>query len=69
MEDKILEYVELHTRIGERAVRKAREENRRLGIPNTTSKKGKLYWEMPDGTITTENPFKKKTPKSTGSSK
>jgi len=44
-------------RIGNRAVKKAQEENRRLGIPNVYSINGHLLYELPDGTLTTENPF------------
>lgn len=47
------------TRIGNRAVHKAQEENRRKGIPNVYSRNGKRYWELPDGTITTVSPFTK----------
>lgn len=46
-------------RIGNRAVKKAQEENRRLGIPNAYSRNGQIYYELPDGTITTEDPFEK----------
>ena len=45
------------TRIGNRAVRKAQEENRKKGIPNVYARNGKPYYEMPDGTITTISPF------------
>ncbi len=38
-------------RIGNIAVRKAREENRRLGIPNVYGRDGKIIYEMPDGEI------------------
>ena len=39
-------------RIGNKAVRRAQEENRRLGLPNIYSRRdGKLIYEMPDGTI------------------
>ncbi len=44
-------------RIGNRAVRKAQEENRRRGIPNAYSRNGKLYFELPDGKLTDKNPF------------
>jgi len=44
-------------RLGNRAVRKAQEENRRRGIPNAYSKRGTLYFELPSGEITTEDPF------------
>ena len=38
-------------RIGQNAVRKAREESRRLGLPNVDGRDGKLIFEMPDGEI------------------
>lgn len=43
--------------VAESAFAKAREENRRLGIPNGFERDGKLLWELPDGTITDVNPF------------
>lgn len=54
--DVLKEMVELK-RIGTRAAREAQEENRRLGIPNAYSRNGTLYFELPDGTITQEDPF------------
>lgn len=45
-------------RIGKIAVRKARDENRKRGIPNVNSLNGTLSYELPDGTITSESPFK-----------
>lgn len=44
-------------KIGNRAVRKAQEESRRLGVPNVYSINGTLYYERPDGTLTTEDPY------------
>lgn len=44
-------------RIGNRAVRKAQEESRRLGVPNVYSRNGTLYYELPNGEITTKDPF------------
>lgn len=44
-------------RIGTRSARGAQEENRRLGVPNAYSRNGTLYFELPDGTITEEDPF------------
>ena len=44
-------------RIGNEAVRAAQEENRRLGIPNAYSRNGRLYFELPNGEITEEDPF------------
>lgn len=47
------------TKIGNQAVHKAQEENRKLGIPNVYGRNGKVYFELPDGTITTESPWEK----------
>ena len=44
------------TKIGNRAVRKVQEENRKLGIPNVYAKGGHIYYQLPDGTITTDKP-------------
>ena len=38
-------------------MRKAQEESRRLGVPNVYSKGGTIYYERPDGTLTTEDPY------------
>ena len=46
-------------RIGTRAVHEALEENRRLGIPSVFSRNRKIYYELPNGKITTEDPFPK----------
>ncbi len=45
-------------RIGSRALREAHEENHRQNLPNIFTRNKNLYFEMPDGTITTDNPFK-----------
>jgi hypothetical protein len=50
----------LFQRIGTRAALRAQAENRALGIPNSFTRDGKLYYELPDGTITQENPFEKR---------
>lgn len=42
-----------------RAVRRAQEENRKAGIPNVFSIDGKLFWQMPDGTILNHAPEKR----------
>ncbi|MEM6646560.1 MAG: hypothetical protein AAF730_09940 [Bacteroidota bacterium] len=44
-------------RIGTSGALKAQEENRRLGIPNAYMHNGQLYYELPSGELTTENPF------------
>ena len=53
-----VEFIKL-TKIGSRAVKKAQEENRRKGLPSVYSKNKKLYYELPDGTITMKNPLSK----------
>lgn len=45
------------SQIVSRAIKKAVEENRRLGLPNVFSKNGKIYFELPNGTLTTTNPL------------
>lgn len=49
----------LLTKLGNRGVRKAQEENRRLGIANVYSKDGKIYYQLPDGEITSQKPGSK----------
>ncbi|MDR2616867.1 MAG: hypothetical protein LBC22_03530 [Endomicrobium sp.] len=47
------------TRIYNRAVAKAQEENHRLGLPNVFYRNGRIIYEMPDGSIKTKrNDFK-----------
>ncbi|MEA3456533.1 MAG: hypothetical protein U9R26_08475 [Campylobacterota bacterium] len=45
--------------IGNDAVREAQRRNLESGIPNVYSKNGVLYYQLPDGTITMDNPFEK----------
>jgi len=49
------------TFLANKAVKLAQEENRKLGIPNVYSFKGTMIFELPDGTLTFENPFEYKT--------
>jgi hypothetical protein len=44
--------------IGNQAVRKVQEENKEKGIPLVYSVDGKIYYELADGTVTTNSPFK-----------
>ena len=53
------ETVELK-RVGTQSAREAQAENRRLDIPNACSRNGTFYFELPDGTITQEDPFVEK---------
>ena len=50
---------ELIQTIANKAVREAQKKSLQNGIPNVYSKDGVLYFQMPDGKITMENPFKK----------
>ena len=45
--------------IGNDAVQEAQRKNLENGIPNVYSKNGVLYFQLPDGTITMDNPFEK----------
>ena len=45
-------------RIGSSAVKRAQEENRRLGLPNVYSLNGKKVYQMPDGTVLDNYTFK-----------
>lgn len=44
-------------RIGNRAAKRAQEENRKKGIPNVYSFNGHIYYELPNGELTKEDPF------------
>jgi hypothetical protein len=45
-------------RIGNAAVHAALEENRRLGIPNVYSINGILYYELLNGELSQEDPYR-----------
>lgn len=45
-------------KIGNEAIHEAIEKNRMNGIPNSFTRNGNLFWEMPDGTITNKDPNK-----------
>lgn len=45
--------------IANNAVREAQRKSLENGVPNVYSKNGVLYFQLPDGTITMENPFEK----------
>ncbi len=42
--------------IGNKAVRKAQKKSLEKGVPNVYCENGNFYFELPDGTITTEVP-------------
>ncbi|MFA7084534.1 MAG: hypothetical protein WC141_08380 [Arcobacteraceae bacterium] len=43
--------------IGNNAVREAQKRSLENGVPNVYSKNNVLYYQLPDGTITMEDPF------------
>ena len=43
--------------IGNKGIEFVRNENKRHGIPIVFSRGGKIYYELPDGKITTKSPF------------
>ena len=44
-------------KIGNDAVRLAQKKSLENGIPNSYSKNGVIYFQLPNGTITMNNPF------------
>lgn len=55
MYQKIFEFM----RMGNKSVQLALAENKKNGLPNVFSMNNIIYYQMPDGTITTKSPFKK----------
>ncbi len=43
--------------IGNNAVREAQKKSLENGVPNVYSKNGILYFQLPNGDITMQNPF------------
>jgi hypothetical protein len=54
MKKELLRKIE---KIAVRAVKKAQQESHRRGLPIVYAENGKIYFELPDGSITTANPF------------
>lgn len=44
-------------KLGNRAIKKAQENNRRNGIPNVYCINGKIIFELPNGELTTQYKF------------
>lgn len=64
MESKKLDELELFQEaffiqeVGNEAVKKALDSNKKKGIPSVFSKDGIIYYKLPSGKITQESPFK-----------
>lgn len=46
-------------KIGNEAIKTVKNENRKMGIPLVFSRNGEIYYELPDGSVTKESPFRK----------
>ncbi len=57
MTNRLREFVFEMLQIANKAVAKAQEKNRKLGIPNVYAKNGKPIFVLPNGKVTTHNPF------------
>lgn len=57
--NKNLNEDEMIQAIGNNAVREAQKRSLENGVPNVYSKNGIIYYQLPDGTITMEDPFEK----------
>jgi hypothetical protein len=57
MTNKTFEFLLEILRIGNRAVKKAQDKNRKKGIANVYVKNEKIYFELPNGKLTTVSPF------------
>lgn len=52
-------YARLHDliRIGSVAVQEAIKESRRMGVPNVYEFNGRVYYELPNGELSLEDPY------------
>jgi hypothetical protein len=53
---KLYQKAALYSKLFNKAVKEAQEENRQKGIPNVYSYRGKFFYELPNGDIVTELP-------------
>ena len=49
--------IEEIVRLANRAIARAQEESRRLGVPNVYSINGRLYYETSNGELSVKDPF------------
>lgn len=57
MTNKAYEFLIEMLRIGNKAVKKAQDDNRKKGIANVYAKNGKPVFELSNGKFTTVSPF------------
>jgi hypothetical protein len=46
-------------KIGNEAIKTVKKENKMMGIPLVFSRNGEIFYELPDGSVTKESPFRK----------
>lgn len=46
------------TNLFNKAIQEVRENNKKQGLPNVFSRSGQIFYELPNGEITTESPLK-----------
>ena len=46
------------TNLFNKAIQEVREDNKKQGLPNVFSRNGQIFYELPDGEITSESPLK-----------
>ncbi|MCL1972523.1 MAG: hypothetical protein FWG57_06000 [Endomicrobia bacterium] len=59
MTSKANKIIDEMTRLYNRGVAKAQEENRKMGLPNVFYRNGRIIYEMPNGSIRTKKLNKK----------
>lgn len=62
LDTDFFEWASEMTRIGNAGVRRDQEKSRAAGVPPVYSINGILHWELPDGSLTTEDPWKGQKP-------
>lgn len=55
--DRAVEQTAWAARLGSRAVQRILADNRARGIPSVFELRGQVVYELPDGTLTLDDPF------------
>jgi len=45
------------SQLAKKAITEAREESRRMGVPNVSEIDGRVYYELPNGELSLEDPY------------
>ncbi len=54
---EIYQQTEFINKVAAQAMQEEKEKNKRLGIPSSFMQNGKIFYELPDGTITDQKPW------------